>query len=111
MEQDSKTTSQSPTHRDRFEEACRTNQLERHNSPARHSAYEVRITNSGQKHYVEGPFFTHTEAAIWAEILRKSCKNARATSAFYQDHPAITQRLIKDCQDSRARLAQQINLA
>lgn len=99
------------TYQERFTEACNTNQLEKHGFPTRHSAYEVRITNNGQKHYVDGPFFTHEEASISAENLRKSCRNARATSAFYQDHPAITPQLIKDCQTSRIQLAKQLNLA
>lgn len=97
------------THRERFAEACTVDQLERHASAAAHTAYDVRITNNGQKHYVDGPFFTHAEAAISAEILRDSCRNARATSALHQDHPAITPQLIKDCCASRARLAGQLN--
>lgn len=91
--------------KDRFAAACAVDQLERHESAAAHTAYDVRITNNGQKHYVDGPFFTQTEADISAEILRKSCRNARATSALHQDHPAITPQLFKDCRASRARLA------
>ncbi|WP_377706679.1 hypothetical protein ACFMKY_26330 [Pseudomonas protegens] len=98
------------TYRERFVQACETHELERHESPARHAAYLVTVTSTGQKHYVDGPFFTYAEAEILAAILRKSCRNARATSAFYQDHPAITQKLIKDCQDSRARLAKDLEL-
>ncbi|AMB86661.1 hypothetical protein AWM79_15650 [Pseudomonas agarici] len=93
------------TYQERFAEACRVTELERHESPARHSAYEVRITNNGQKHYVDGPFFTYEEAAISAEILRKSCRNARTDSKFCQDHPAITPHLIRDCRSARAKLA------
>lgn len=66
--------------------------------------------SSGQRHYVDGPFFTDAEARISAEILRKSCRNARARSTFYQDHPTITPQLIKDCQANRARLAKDLNL-
>jgi len=92
--------------KDRFAAACAVDQLERHESAAVHTAYDVRITNNGQKHYVDGPFFTYAEAAISAEILRKSCRNARATTGvLYQDHPAITPQLIEDCRASRARLA------
>lgn len=85
--------------------------LERHGSVAAHIAYGVMVTNNGQKHQVDGPFLTYVEAAISAEILRKSCRNARAGSAFYQDHPAITPQLIKDCQANRARLSLELNLA
>ena len=93
-------------HQERFAEACTVDKLERHETAAAHTAYDVRITNNGQKHYVDGPFFTYAEAAISAEILRNSCRNARATTGvLYQDHPAITPQLIKDCLDSRARLA------
>lgn len=93
------------TYQERFAEACTVDQLERHESAAAHTAYDVRITNNGQKHNVDGPFFTYAEAAISAEILRKSCRNARASSTLHQDHPAITPQLIKDCRASRARLA------
>ncbi|MCF5052438.1 hypothetical protein GIW50_16530 [Pseudomonas syringae] len=110
-DQDSNTTGQAPTHRERFAEACAVQMLERHGSAAAHIAYDVRVTNNGQKHQVDGPFLTYVEAAISAEILRKSCRNARASSACYQDHPAITPQLIKDCQANRARLALELNLA
>ncbi|UUJ39470.1 hypothetical protein L1A22_22570 [Pseudomonas extremaustralis] len=94
------------TYQERFTEACTVDQLERHESAAAHTAYDVRITNNGQKHNVDGPFFTQAEADISAEILRKSCRNARATTGvLYQDHPAITPQLLKDCRASRARLA------
>lgn len=93
-------------YQERFSEACEVDELERHESAAVHSAYEVGITNNGQKHYVDGPFFTYAEAAISAEILRRFCRNAWATSAFWQDHPAITSQLIKDCRASRVRLAE-----
>ena len=99
------------TFKERFTEACGVVALERHESAAAHIAYEVRITNNGQNHQVDGPFFTYAEAAISAEILRKSCRNARATSCSYQDHPAITPQLTKDCQASRARLSKDLNLA
>jgi len=99
------------TFQDRFTEACGVVTLERHESAPAHIAYEVRITNNGQKHQIDGPFFTYTEAAISAEILRKSCRNSRATSCCYQDHPAITPQLIDDCQANRARLSKDPNLA
>ena len=98
-------------HQERFAEACTVDKLERHETAAAHTAYDVRITNNGQKHYVDGSFFTYAEAAISAELLRKSCRNARATSCTYQDHPAITPQLTKDCQASRARLSKDLNLA
>ena len=110
--QDSNTTGQAPTHRERFAEACAVHMLERHGSVAAHIAYGVMVTNNGQKHQVDGPFLTYVEAAISAEILRKSCRNARATTGvLYQDHPAITPQLIKDCQANRARLSLELNLA
>ncbi|WP_323154896.1 hypothetical protein [Pseudomonas alvandae] len=102
---------QMTSHQKSFTEACGVAALERHESAAAHIAYEVRITNNGQKHKVDGPFFTYAEAAISAEILRKSCRNARANSCCFQDHPAITPQLIQDCQANRARLSKDINLA
>ncbi|MFZ4964689.1 hypothetical protein ACL9RJ_10490 [Pseudomonas sp. Mn2068] len=110
-DQNNNTTDQVPTHLERFAEACKRESLERHPSAAVHTAYTANITSGGQRHCVDGPFFTHEEAAISAEILRKSCRNARATSAFYQDHPAITPQLTKDCQANRAGLAKQLNIA
>ncbi|NWC00841.1 hypothetical protein HX882_33750 [Pseudomonas gingeri] len=98
-------------HQKSFTEACEVRVLERHESAAVHIAYDVRITNNGQKHLVDGPFLTYAEAAISSEILRKSCRNARASSAFYQDHPAITPQLLEDCQANRARLSQQLKPA
>lgn len=99
------------TFQERFTEASKVRSLERHESAAAHIAYEVRVTNNGQKHQVDGPFFTYAEAAISAEILRKSCRNARASSCCYQDHPAITPQLTQDCQANRARLSKDLSLA
>lgn len=110
-DQDSNAVGHTPTYQERFTEACKMHLLEPHELAAAHIAYEVRITNNGQKHKVDGPFFTYAEAAISAEILRKSFRNARASSCCYQDHPAITPQLTQDCQANRARLSKDLNLA
>jgi len=92
------------TYQERFIEACKTTEPERLEQPGRHIAYSVHVTSLGQKHMVDGPFMTHEEAAISAEIFRRKCRNARATGFQQQEHPEYTAELFQLCQVSRAQL-------
>ena len=112
-EQDSNAASQPPTHRDRFEEACKATDFT--TDPRTIGGYVVwgvRHLRDGEKTDIDGPFFTEEEAQISADLLREKFRSARAyqlihCSAWNPD-PGREKAIRDDAMASRMMLAMQV---
>lgn len=86
-EQDSDTASQPPTHRDRFEEACKTNRFKsyplKQGPDSGYLVWDVQHVRDGEKVTIDGPFFTEEEARVSADLLRGTFRGARAYKAIH----------------------------
>lgn len=86
-EQDKNTAPQPPTHRDRFDKACKTNRFESHplaqGPDSGYLVWDVQHVRDGEKVTIDGPFFTEEEARVSADILRGTFRGARAYKVIY----------------------------
>lgn len=117
-EQDSNTAGQPPTHRDRFEEACKTTKFTPYElSQGPYSGYltwSVEHVLNGQEVTVDGPFFTEEEANISADLLRGTFRGARACECIcdriWNYRPSQEQDLLDQACSSRHSLARQLGV-
>ena len=112
-EQDSNAASLPQTHRDRFEEACKTNRFESHplsqGPDSGYLVWDVQHVRDGVKVTIDGPFFTEEEARVSAELLGGTFRGARAYKAIHDRiwnyNPLHEQVIFDQARMSRSLLA------
>lgn len=117
-DQDSNTSGQAPTHRERFTDACNTLKFKPYEliqgPDAGYLVWEVQHVRNGQQVTIDGPYFTEEEARVSADLMRGTFRGARASETIYNRvwnyDPRQEQLTIDQAHMSRAVLAIRLGL-